>query len=164
MEILNGPTEFLDYYKMHNITALVSREICRNPSVLHSFNFIHLYFNFLSQYLSYTHDTGEQYTTVFNLLCGSFFQIFRSFKNPQFFSIISEEVERFSLIQKFLSFSDSSNPSVSAYSIMILFILHYKREWNERELFLERLFELSASMDKIYQENISDFLSDIVYQ
>jgi hypothetical protein len=67
------------------------------------------------------------------------------------------------LFEEFISLSSSSDPEIAAYSIMILLLLHYKREWEEREISISRLIELSPSVDSMSQEWIQDIFNEYVY-
>jgi hypothetical protein len=63
------------------------------------------------------------------------------------------------MVDFFLSLSSSSDPLIAAYSIMILIVLHYKREWVERDIFINRLLESSNPVDADTNEDIQVVLT-----
>jgi hypothetical protein len=65
------------------------------------------------------------------------------------------------MVDEFISLSSSFDPEIAVYSIMILIYLYDKREWVEREIYSNRLSELSPSVDSVTQQNISKILNKL---
>jgi hypothetical protein len=62
------------------------------------------------------------------------------------------------MVDEFISLSSSLDPDIAAHSIILLIVLHYEREWVEREIYINKLIQLSSSVDSVTQRDISHIL------
>jgi hypothetical protein len=147
------------WYILKFTSLLISQQIKRNSSLLLSSEFLSLYLETISNFLNHPYYINTISLITLNNIFLGFSQMLTYLKISEFRSCLKKEVERVNLIDLFVSLSNSSDPSICVYSMMILLILDFDSEFSFKENFIPKLFELSSVVDSLAQQNISIFLN-----
>jgi hypothetical protein len=162
MEIMNLTTSTQQAMMLSPILLILYDHIKKYPTLLLSSDFSSLFVSSLSKMIQHKQFMLQHGTIFLVFVFGILTNVVKDREILRSFPFIVQRFHEEGMVDEIISLSSSSNPKIAAYSIMILIFLDYKREWVEREIYINRLIEFSPFVDSYTQQHISSGLSYLI--
>jgi hypothetical protein len=159
MNVIKMTKELHGWYILNFTSLLISLQFNNISSLILSSEFLSLYFETISNFLNHPYYINTISSIDLNNIYAGFIHMLKYLNSSEFRSCLKKEVERVNLIDLFVSLSNSSDPSICVYSMMILLVIDFNSEFSFKENFIRKLFELSSVVDSTDQQDISKFLN-----